>query len=255
MASKEDTNAQGTILVLLCVEMITNHGRLYTQLGNGCDTQAEIHPQSGLPDHLSSLLNQTSTAKEIWDNVEMLMQGSGRTLQQRKEDLFDEYERFRAIGNESIHDYFVRFHKLVNDMKITQLEIPTHQMNTKFVKQSSSLLVVKYVDYLSKETWVYSQPNLMSEYISSQSLTEPHAKRLSRNSEQSSNLLLSLSNDALMGHMTQIANPIKGRRDCCDCQCKDPSERWTLSTSKIKLFTEEAKEKGDVVGVKLEHSR
>ncbi|GJW84461.1 RNA-directed DNA polymerase, eukaryota [Tanacetum coccineum] len=35
--------------------------------------------------------------------------------------------------NESIHDYFVRFHKLVNDMKITQLNIPTHQMNTKFV--------------------------------------------------------------------------------------------------------------------------
>ncbi|GJR48287.1 hypothetical protein Tco_1316390 [Tanacetum coccineum] len=61
-----------------------------------------------LPVHLH-ILNQTSTAKEIWDNVEMLMQGSGRTLQQRKEDLFDEYERFRAIGNESIHDYFVRF--------------------------------------------------------------------------------------------------------------------------------------------------
>ncbi|GKE96210.1 hypothetical protein Tco_1581065 [Tanacetum coccineum] len=46
-------------------------------------------------------LNQTSTAKEIWDNIEMLMQGSGRTIQQRKEDLFDEYERFRAIRNES----------------------------------------------------------------------------------------------------------------------------------------------------------
>ncbi|GJV53010.1 hypothetical protein Tco_1448751 [Tanacetum coccineum] len=28
---------------------------------------------------------------------------------------------------------FVAFHKLVNDMKITQLNIPTHQMNTKFV--------------------------------------------------------------------------------------------------------------------------
>ncbi|GJW29769.1 hypothetical protein Tco_0046644 [Tanacetum coccineum] len=50
-----------------------------------------------------------------------------------KEELFDEYERFCAIGNESIHDYFVRFHKLINDMKITQLNIPTHQMNTKFV--------------------------------------------------------------------------------------------------------------------------
>ncbi|GJZ44186.1 retrovirus-related pol polyprotein from transposon TNT 1-94 [Tanacetum coccineum] len=56
-----------------------------------------------------------------------------KSLQQQKEELFDEYERFRAIGNESIHDYFVRFHKLINDMKITQLNIPTHQMNTKFV--------------------------------------------------------------------------------------------------------------------------
>ncbi|GKE39927.1 hypothetical protein Tco_1463332, partial [Tanacetum coccineum] len=97
------------------------------------DTQAEIILSQGLPRHIFNILNQTSTAKEIWDNVELLMQGSGRTLQQRKEDLFDEYERFRAIGNESIHDYFVRFHKLVNDMKITQLNIPTHQMNTKFV--------------------------------------------------------------------------------------------------------------------------
>ncbi|GJZ30407.1 hypothetical protein Tco_0575454 [Tanacetum coccineum] len=49
-----------------------------------------------------------------------------RTLQQRKEDLFDEYERFRAIGNESIHDYFVRFHKLVNDMIYYSASKSTH---------------------------------------------------------------------------------------------------------------------------------
>ncbi|GJX49557.1 hypothetical protein Tco_0276402 [Tanacetum coccineum] len=65
------------------------------------DTQAEIILSQGLPRHIFNNLNQTSTAKEIWDNVELLMQGSGRTIQQRKEDLFDEYERFRAIGNES----------------------------------------------------------------------------------------------------------------------------------------------------------
>ncbi|GJT29778.1 hypothetical protein Tco_1394312 [Tanacetum coccineum] len=51
------------------------------------DTQAEIILSQGLPRHIFNILNQTSTAKEIWDNVEMLMQGSGRTLQQRKEDL------------------------------------------------------------------------------------------------------------------------------------------------------------------------
>ncbi|GJS51714.1 hypothetical protein Tco_0625076 [Tanacetum coccineum] len=73
------------------------------------DTQAEIILSQGLPRHIFNILNQTSTAKEIWDNVELLMQGSGRTLQQRKEDLFDEYERFRAIGNESIQDLLYAF--------------------------------------------------------------------------------------------------------------------------------------------------
>ncbi|GJT76543.1 hypothetical protein Tco_1043268 [Tanacetum coccineum] len=65
------------------------------------DTQAEIILSQGLPRHIFNILNQTSTAQEIWNNVELLMQGSGRTLQQRKEDLFDEYERFRAMETDS----------------------------------------------------------------------------------------------------------------------------------------------------------
>nr|GEY45645.1 serine/threonine-protein kinase HT1 [Tanacetum cinerariifolium] len=52
--------------------------------------------------------------------------------------LFDESERFRANGNELIQDYFVCFHKLVNDMKVTQLDIPTHQLNTKFANNLPS---------------------------------------------------------------------------------------------------------------------
>ncbi|GJS08384.1 hypothetical protein Tco_0365180 [Tanacetum coccineum] len=51
--------------------------------------QKSIILSQGLPRHIFNILNQTSTAKEIWGNVEMLMQGSGRTLQQRKEDLFE----------------------------------------------------------------------------------------------------------------------------------------------------------------------
>nr|GEX21655.1 hypothetical protein [Tanacetum cinerariifolium] len=91
------------------------------------DTQAEIILSQGLPRHIFNTLNQTSTAKEIWENVELLMQGSGRTPQQRKEDLFDEYEHFHAIGNESIHDYFVRFHKLNMDISSkSYVDIYTH---------------------------------------------------------------------------------------------------------------------------------
>ncbi|GJW20075.1 hypothetical protein Tco_0030697 [Tanacetum coccineum] len=77
------------------------------------DIKATNILSQGLPRHIFNTLNQTETIKEIWENVELLMQGSGLTEQQKKETLFDHYERFQANGNESIHDYFVRFHKLI----------------------------------------------------------------------------------------------------------------------------------------------
>nr|GEZ44326.1 hypothetical protein [Tanacetum cinerariifolium] len=51
----------------------------------------------GLPRHIFYALNQTETSQEIWENVELLMQGSGLTEQQQKKILFDRYER--APGN------------------------------------------------------------------------------------------------------------------------------------------------------------
>ncbi|GJT82813.1 hypothetical protein Tco_1057155 [Tanacetum coccineum] len=49
------------------------------------------------PRHIFNNLISNKQCKEIWDNVELLMQGSGWTIQQRMEDLFVEFERFRAI--------------------------------------------------------------------------------------------------------------------------------------------------------------
>ncbi|GJV34792.1 hypothetical protein Tco_1407269 [Tanacetum coccineum] len=82
--------------------------------------------------------NERKTNLRWLDTQSEIILSQGRTLQQRKEDLFDEYERFRAIGNESIHDYFVRFHKLVNDMKITQLGNPYSIICTLICQQSST---------------------------------------------------------------------------------------------------------------------
>ncbi|GJY71168.1 retrovirus-related pol polyprotein from transposon TNT 1-94 [Tanacetum coccineum] len=197
------------------------------------DTQAEIILSQGLPRHIFNILNQTSTAKEIWDNVELLMQGSGRTLQQRKEDLFDEYERFRAIGNESIHDYFVRFHKLVNDMKITQLNIPTHQMNTKFVnnlpaywgkyvtnvKQNMDISTTSYVQiYTHLKAYEPHAKKTLKKQEQSESIVDPlayvahttSAPALPSPSTSSSQPTAQSSNDALMATMTQIANLLSG---------------------------------------------
>nr|GFC72447.1 hypothetical protein [Tanacetum cinerariifolium] len=54
-----------------------------------CDIQASNILSQGLPRWIFNTLNQTESAKEIWESLELLMQGSGQTLDRRKEDLFD----------------------------------------------------------------------------------------------------------------------------------------------------------------------
>ncbi|GJS49011.1 hypothetical protein Tco_0599132 [Tanacetum coccineum] len=64
----------------------------FTEIENNkelADIQATNILSQGLPRHVFNILNQTRTRKEIWDNVELLMKGSGKSLQQQKEELFD----------------------------------------------------------------------------------------------------------------------------------------------------------------------
>ncbi|GJU86703.1 trichome birefringence-like protein 2 [Tanacetum coccineum] len=187
------------------------------------DIQAANILSQGLPRHIFNILNQTRTGKEIWDNVELLMKGSGKSLQRRQEELFDEYERFRANGNELIHDYFVRFHKLINDMKITRLDIPRHQMNTKFInnlppywakyvtnaknnqdlsaEQSSSL--VDPLAYLAKATHHQTPTQTIASpplpYIPSTSSYNPAQLQTTQS-----------TNDAMLATMNQIVNLLSG---------------------------------------------
>ncbi|GJV15126.1 retrovirus-related pol polyprotein from transposon TNT 1-94 [Tanacetum coccineum] len=182
----------------------------FTEIENNkelADIQATNILSQGLPRHVFNILNQTRTGKEIWDNVELLMKGSGKSLQQQKEELFDEYERFRAIGNESIHDYFVRFHKLINDMKITQLDIPTHQMNTKFVNNlppywAKYVTNVKNNKDISATTYVELYTYLKS--------YEPHAMKTLKKQEQSTSIVDPLAYLAQTTHYhapTQTTTP------------------------------------------------
>nr|GFA09873.1 hypothetical protein [Tanacetum cinerariifolium] len=140
--------------------------------------------------------------RELADIQATNILSSGKSLQQKKEELFDEYERFRAIGNEPIHDYFVCFHKLINDMKITQLDIPAHQMNTKFVnnippywtlkKQEQSSSIVDPLAYLASTTHhlTPTQPTNPSPSTSLSTLPPQPAAQS--------------SNDAMLATMNQI---------------------------------------------------
>ncbi|GJT41512.1 copia protein [Tanacetum coccineum] len=116
------------------------------------------------------------------------MQGSGLGHIQQKEgrSLFDEFERFRAIGNEYQFILRWRFHKLpLNGMKITQLNIQnSSDEHPSFVNNLPGLSGCKYVNNVKQEQWDISTTLMFRSKLIS-SLIEPHAEKTLKKQEQS----------------------------------------------------------------------
>ncbi|GJZ95676.1 integrase, catalytic region, zinc finger, CCHC-type containing protein [Tanacetum coccineum] len=87
----------------------------------------------GLPKDIYSLINHYTDAKDIWDNVKMLLEGSKLTKEDRESQLYDDFEHFCQNKGETIHDYYVRFAKLINDMRNIKMTMSKIQLNSKFV--------------------------------------------------------------------------------------------------------------------------
>ncbi|GJV84135.1 retrovirus-related pol polyprotein from transposon TNT 1-94 [Tanacetum coccineum] len=90
-----------------------------------------------LPKDIYKLINHNIKAKAIWDNVKMLLVGFELTKEDRESQLYDEFERFKMLPGENINEYYVRFHKLVNDMRNIRMTMPNIQLNSKFVNNMS----------------------------------------------------------------------------------------------------------------------
>ncbi|GJR30157.1 integrase, catalytic region, zinc finger, CCHC-type containing protein [Tanacetum coccineum] len=177
----------------------------YIREGQG-DTAVQV-TRDKRDEEFTEIENNKELAAFKQPTFSLLMKGSGKSLQQQKEELFDEYERFRVIGNESIHDYFVHFYKLINDMKITQLNIPTHHMNTKFVNNlppywAKYVTNVKNNKDISATTYVELYTYLKS--------YEPHAMKTLKKQEQSTSIVDPLAYLAQTTHYhapTQTTTP------------------------------------------------
>nr|GEU51109.1 hypothetical protein [Tanacetum cinerariifolium] len=63
----------------------------------------------GSPKDIYTLINYYTDAKDIWDNVKMLMEGSKLTKEDHESQRYDDFEHFRQHKGETIHDYYVRF--------------------------------------------------------------------------------------------------------------------------------------------------
>ncbi|GJS60034.1 hypothetical protein Tco_0654818 [Tanacetum coccineum] len=95
------------------------------------DVRATNNVLQGLPKDIYKLINHNIEAKVIWDNVKMLLAGSELTKEDRESQLYNEFERFKMLPGENINEYYVRFHKLVNDMRNIKMTMPNIQLNSK----------------------------------------------------------------------------------------------------------------------------
>nr|GEV99973.1 hypothetical protein [Tanacetum cinerariifolium] len=87
----------------------------------------------GLPKDIYTLINHYTDAKDIWDNVKMLLEGSELTKEDRESQLYDNFEHFGQHKEESIYDFYVRFSKIINDMRNIKITMSRMQLNSKFV--------------------------------------------------------------------------------------------------------------------------
>ncbi|GKA24373.1 retrovirus-related pol polyprotein from transposon TNT 1-94 [Tanacetum coccineum] len=101
------------------------------------DVRATNIVLQGLLKDIYKLINHNIEAKAIWDNVKMLLAGSELTKEDRESQLYDEFERFKMLPGENINEYYVWFHKLVNDMRNIRMTMPNIQLNSKFVNNMS----------------------------------------------------------------------------------------------------------------------
>ncbi|GKB87396.1 hypothetical protein Tco_0959668 [Tanacetum coccineum] len=87
----------------------------------------------GLPKDIYTLIIHYTDAKDIWDNVKMLLEGYELTKEDSDSQLYNDFEHFHQNIGETIHDYYVRFTKLINDMRNIKMIMPIMQLNSKFV--------------------------------------------------------------------------------------------------------------------------
>ncbi|GKE41558.1 retrovirus-related pol polyprotein from transposon TNT 1-94, partial [Tanacetum coccineum] len=85
------------------------------------------------PKDIYSLINQYTDAKDIWDNVKMLLEGSELTKEDQESQLYDDFKHFCQNKGETIYDYYVWFAKLINDMRNIKMTMSKMQLNSKFV--------------------------------------------------------------------------------------------------------------------------
>ncbi|GJX18567.1 hypothetical protein Tco_0221244 [Tanacetum coccineum] len=98
-----------------------------------CDVKATNIILQGLPPEIYALVSNHRIAKDLWERIQLLMQGTSLTKQERECRLYDEFDKFAYKKEETLRDFYLIFSLLLNDMNIYNVKLEQFQVNTKFL--------------------------------------------------------------------------------------------------------------------------
>ncbi|GJW99382.1 hypothetical protein Tco_0183296 [Tanacetum coccineum] len=98
-----------------------------------CDIKATNIILQGLPPEVYAMVSIHKVAKELWERIQLLMQGTSLTKQEWECKLYDEFDKFAYKKGETLRDFYLRFSLLLNDMNIYNMKLEQFQVNTKFL--------------------------------------------------------------------------------------------------------------------------
>ncbi|GKD17198.1 retrovirus-related pol polyprotein from transposon TNT 1-94 [Tanacetum coccineum] len=98
-----------------------------------CDVKATNIILQRLPPEVYALVSNHRITKELWERIQLLMQGTSLTKQERECKLYDEFDKFAYKKGETLRDFYLRFSLLLNDMNIYNVKLEQFQVNTKFL--------------------------------------------------------------------------------------------------------------------------
>nr|GEZ46348.1 hypothetical protein [Tanacetum cinerariifolium] len=127
-----------------------------------CDVKATNIILQGLPPEVYALVSTHKVAKELWERIQILMQGTSLTKQERECKLYDEFDKFSYRKGESLHDFYLRFSLLLNDMNIYNMKLEQFQL----VRDLHTTNVDQLHAYLGKHEYHANEVRLMHERTS-----------------------------------------------------------------------------------------
>nr|GFB82772.1 hypothetical protein [Tanacetum cinerariifolium] len=173
----------------------------YFELSSAEATQADFDVKAtniileALPSEIYALVSTHKVAKDLWERIQMLRQGTSLTKQERECKLYDVFDKFAYQKGETLRDFYLRFSLLLNEINMYNMKLEQFHVNTKFLNTlppewSKFVTDVKLAN-LSTTSTVLSQPQFQqqaSTYQSSPYTTSYHTPQFVSQGSSSSNL-------------------------------------------------------------------